>query len=403
MSDSVVIVGGGLGASRLAENLRANGLTAPIVILSAEQYPPYDRPPLSKTVLTGDDERVDLKPAEFYDEQEIDLRLGSRVVAVQPSAHRVTVEHDGERSEVEYGTLVLATGLLPRRFPGEGGDLPGVHVIRTYDDAVALRDELSGARRAVVIGAGFIGCEAAASLSKCGLAVTVVEPAPTALAAALGPTIGRFVERLHTEAGVTLRTGTGVARIVGSDSADGGRVTGVELDDGTTLPADLVVVGIGGYPDLEYLEGSGIALADGSAGGGIACDHLGRTNVPDVYAIGDAANWADAQGNRHRVEHWNHTVEHAVTVATEIEKHPLPAPTVPYFWSDQYDLKVQLLGSPRPDDEVHVVDDDGRKFLAYYSRDGLLTGVVGAGRIGKLMKARPHLLTPTPIADLLEN
>ncbi len=397
MSDSVVIVGGGLGASRLAENLRANGLAAPIVILSAEHHPPYDRPPLSKTVLTGDDERVDLKPAEFYDEQGIELRLGTRVVGVQPAAHRVTVDRDGERAEVDYGTLVLATGLTPRRFPGEGGDLPGVHVIRTYDDAVALRDELDGAQRAVVIGAGFIGCEAAASLAKRGLQVSIVEPAATALAAALGPTIGGFVERLHTEAGVDLRTGVGVTRISGDD-----RVTGVELDDGATLPADVVVVGIGGYPELDYLDGSGIALAEKSAGGGIACDHLGRTNVPDVYAIGDAANWTDAQGNRHRVEHWNHTVEHAVTVATEIEKHPLPAPTVPYFWSDQYDLKLQLLGSPRPDDEVHVVDDDGRKFLAYYSRDGLLTGVVGAGRIGKLMKARPHLLTPTPVADLLQ-
>lgn len=398
MSDSVVIVGGGLGASRLAENLRGNQFAAPITILSAEAHLPYDRPPLSKVTLTDDADRVDLKPAEFYTDADIDVRLGARVVSVDTADRHVVVETlDGERSEVPYGTLVLATGLRPRTFPGEGGDLAGVHVIRTFDDAVALREEIGGARTAVVIGAGFIGCEAAASLIKRGLDVSVVEPAPTPLAAALGPVIGQFVARLHTEAGVKMTTGVGVTRLLGTD----GRVSAAELDDGTVLETDLVVVGIGGYPDLTYLEGSDIALADRATGGGIACDHLGHTSAPNVFAIGDAANWADAHGDRQRVEHWNHTVEQAVTVAAEIEEHALPAPTVPYFWSDQYDLKVQLLGSPRPDDEVHVVDDDGRKFLAYYSRDGLLTGVVGAGRVGKLMKTRPHLLTETPIADLL--
>lgn len=398
MTDPVVIAGGGLGASRLAENLRGNGFTAPITILSAEDHPPYDRPPLSKSVLTAEDGRSDLKAPDFYAEAGIELRLSTRVVAVDPAAHHVVAEHDGQRVEVPYGTLVLATGLAPRPFPGDGADLGGVHMIRTYDDAVALREEIGAARRAVVIGAGFIGCEAAASLATRGVDVTVIEPAPAPLAAALGPVIGGFVGRLHKEAGVVIRTGTGVFRLCGDD----GRVSGVELDDGAVLPADLVVVGIGGYPDLTYLEGSGIEIADRAEGGGIACDHHGRTSAPDVYAIGDAANWADAQGDRRRVEHWNHTVEQAVLVAAQIEGHPLPAPAVPYFWSDQYDLKVQLLGSPLPGDEVHVVDDDGRKFLAYYSRDGLLTGAVGAGRVGKLMKTRPHLLTETPIADLLE-
>lgn len=398
MTDSVVIAGGGLGASRLAENLRGNGFTSPITIVSAESHPPYDRPPLSKSVLTDDADRTDLKAPDFYAEAGIELRLDSRVVAVDPGTHTIAVDSGGQRTELPYGTLVLATGLAPRPFPGDGAQLRGVHMIRNYDDAVALREAFGEARRAVVIGAGFIGCEAAASLATRGLEVTVVEPASAPLAAALGPAIGGFVGRLHTEAGVAIRTGTGVARLCGDD----GRVTGVELDDGTVLPADLVVVGIGGYPDLSYLEGSGIELADRAEGGGIACDETGRTSAPDVFAVGDAANWADTQGNRRRVEHWNHTVEQAVLVAAHIDEQALPAPAVPYFWSDQYDLKVQLLGSPRPDDEVHVVDDDGRRFLAYYSRDGILTGVVGAGRVGKLMKTRPHLLTETPIAGLLE-
>ncbi|WP_440713765.1 NAD(P)/FAD-dependent oxidoreductase [Gordonia sp. FQ] len=396
MSDHVVIAGGGLGASRLAEALRGNDFPGAITILAAEDHPPYDRPPLSKSVLLGDDDRVDLKPADYYADNDIDLRLGTRVTGVDPARGRVVLSGADAPAELEYGTLVLATGLRPRPFPGAGGDLPGVHVIRTYDDAAALRAELDGARRAVVIGAGFIGCETSASLTKRGLRVTLVEPAPAPLAAALGPAVAPFVTRLHTEAGVDVRAATSVARILGE-----GRATGVELDDGTVVDADLVVVGIGGRPDLDYLAGSGIELADPATGGGIACDESGRTSAPHVYAIGDAANWADERGARRRVEHWNHTVDQAVIAAAEIGGHPRPAPTVPYFWTDQYDLKVQLLGSPRPDDTVHVVDDDGRKFLAYYSRDGVLTGVVGAGRVGRLMKTRPHLLTPTPVADLL--
>ncbi len=408
VTDSVVIVGGGLAASRLAEGLRGHGFAAPITIISAEDHPPYDRPPLSKSVLLGDDDRVDLKTGEWYAEAGIELRLGTRVTAVDPADHTITLatsaisEASALPELVEgYGTLVLATGLAPRPFPGSGGDLPGVHVLRTYDDAVALRDELGQARTAVVIGAGFIGCEVAASLSTRGLSVTVVEPAATPLAAALGETIGSFVARLHHEAGVTLRTGTGVTRLIPADGPGAPRVAAVELDDGTVLPADLVVVGIGGYPDLNYLDGSGIALADRAAGGGIACDAHGHTSAPDVYAVGDAANWADADGTAHRVEHWNHTVDQTVILAARLAGQPIPAPTVPYFWTDQYDLKVQLLGSPRPADEIHVVDDDGRKFLAYYSRDGLLTAVVGAGRAGKVMKTRPLLLTDTPIADVL--
>ncbi|GAC56484.1 putative ferredoxin reductase [Gordonia hirsuta DSM 44140 = NBRC 16056] len=395
--DAVVIVGGGLGASRLAEKLRGNGFPAPIIIVSAEDHPPYDRPPLSKTVLTDDEaDRTELKPAEFYASEGIELRLSSRVTAVEPSHQRIVVEHDGTESTLDYGTLVLATGLVPRPFPGDG---PGLaQLLRTYDDALALRRLLPGARTAVVIGAGFIGCEVAASLARRGLQVTVVEPGPAPLAAALGGTIGRFVGRLHTEAGVDIRTCTSVTAIRTTDT-DQSRI--VELGDGTELAADLVIAGIGGYPALDYLDGSGIALADPLTGGGIACDDAGRTSAPDVYAIGDAANWAGPDGERRRVEHWNHTVDQAVIVAAEITGQPAPPPTVPYFWSDQYDLKVQLLGSPLPTDQVHVVDDDGRRFLAYYSRDGVLTGVVGAGRIGKLMKTRPHLLTKTPVVQLL--
>lgn len=401
MADAgVVVVGAGLGAIRLAENLRTGGYSGPVTLVGAEAHPPYDRPPLSKSVLLGKDDRVDLKPAEFYDDSAITLRLSTRVVAVDPAAHTVTVESvdaPGATETVPYDTLVLATGLDPRPFPGAPSDLAGVHTLRTVDDAFALRSEAQEASTAVVVGAGFIGCEVAASLSARGLSVTLVEPAPTPLAAALGETIGALVTRFHIDNGIDVRTGVGVDALVSADGA----VTGVRLADGTELPADIVVIGIGSIPVTDYLEGSGIGLAAREVGGGIACDAQGLA-APDVYAIGDVANWLDEDGSPRRVEHWNHTVEQAAIVAREIVGGDAVTASVPYFWSDQFDLKFQVLGAPRASDEVHVVSDDGKKFLAYYSRDGVFTGVVGAGKVGAVMKTRPKLQTPTPISELLD-
>ncbi|MGW5524410.1 NAD(P)/FAD-dependent oxidoreductase [Gordonia sp. NPDC003950] len=393
-TNGVVVVGAGLGAIRLAENLRNDGYEGPITLIGAEPYAPYDRPPLSKSVLLGKDDRVDLKPDEFYESANITLRLGAPVTAVDPGAKTVTV--DGET--VGYDTLVLATGLIPRAFPG-AENLAGVHTLRTVDDAHALRGEIDAATTAVVIGAGFIGCEVAASLTDRGVAVALVEPAPTPLAASLGAEIGDLVTRMHAANGVDVHLGVGVAEIL----ADDGRVRGVRLADGTELPADIVVVGIGSIPVTDFLEGSGIALAGRSDGGGIACDENGRTSAPDVWAIGDVANWLDAHGKPTRVEHWNHTVEQASVAARDITGTPGEPITsaVPYFWSDQFAVKFQVLGHPRADDTVHIVSDDGTKFLAYYSRDGILTAVVGAGKAGPVMKSRPRLQTPTPVADLL--
>ncbi|MEO9327789.1 NAD(P)/FAD-dependent oxidoreductase [Gordonia aurantiaca] len=391
----VVIVGAGLGGVRVAENLRNNGYTDPVTLVGAEAHPPYDRPPLSKSVLLGKDDRVDLKPAGFYDDAGITLRLGNAVTGVSPADKTVTL---ASGDIIAYDHLVLATGLVPRPFPGLTEGVSGVHMIRTYDDAVALREQIDSATNAVVVGAGFIGCEIAASLTARGLRVALVEPAPTPLAVALGEKIGALVARLHTDNGVDLRTGVGVGEIVVGEDDE---VRSVKLDDGTELPADIVVVGIGSIPVTDFLEGSGIELADRSVGGGISCDATGHAGVENVYAVGDVANWRDADGTPRRVEHWNHTVEQASVVAHQIVGGAAVAPAVPYFWSDQFDLKIQVLGEPRADDDVHVVDDDGKKFLAYYSRDGILTAVVGAGKVGAVMKTRPKLQTPTPIADLL--
>lgn len=395
----VVVVGAGLGGIRVVEGLRSNDYAGPITLIGAEAHPPYDRPPLSKSVLLGKDDRVDLKPADYFDDASITFRPGQRVSSIDTTARTVTVERVDEPNRVEtlpYDTLILATGLTPRLLPGTEG-IRGVHALRTIEDARALRDDIAGASHAVVVGAGFIGCEVAASLTALGVGVSLVEPAPTPLAAALGETIGALVTRMHTARGVDVRTGVGVAEVLTADGA----VRGVRLDDGTEIDAQLVVVGIGATPVVDYLEGSGIELAPRESGGGIACDARGATSVPDVYALGDVANWRTGDGTR-RVEHWTHTVEQAIEVAHRVADSGATTPAAPpYFWSDQYDVKIQVLGRPEATDDVHLVDDDGHKFLAYYSRDGILTATVGAGKVGAVMKTRAKLLTPTPIAEML--
>jgi NADPH-dependent 2,4-dienoyl-CoA reductase/sulfur reductase-like enzyme len=385
---AIVIVGGGLAAARTAEQLRRSEYTGAITIISDEDHLPYDRPPLSKEVLRAETDDVTLKPAEFYQDNNITLRLGSAVQSVDSAAKSVKLA-DG--SEVAYDQLVIATGLVPKRirsFP----DLPGIRVLRSYDESMALRADAGSARRAVVVGAGFIGCEVAASLRKLGVDVALVEPQPTPLASVLGETIGALVTRLHQAEGVDVRCGVGVTEVRGTD-----KVEQVVLGDGTELDADLVVVGIGSHPAVEWLDGSGIALDNG-----VVCDEVGRTNVADVWAIGDVASWRTAVGDQVRVEHWSNVAEQArVLVPALLGQEASPVSSVPYFWSDQYDVKIQCLGEPEADDTVHVVEDDGRKFLAFYERDGVLVGVVGGGMPGKVMKVRSKIAAGAPISDVL--
>jgi len=391
VTQKIVIVGGGLAASRTAEQLRRAEYAGDIVIVSDEVHLPYDRPPLSKDVLHKDEHDfgdVTLKPQEFYDENNITLRLGSAVTAVDPAARSVTLA-DG--STVDYDELVIATGLVPRRIPSFP-DLGGIHVLRSYDESQALRSEAGSARKAVVIGAGFIGCEVAASLRNLGVDVALVEPQPQPLASVLGEQIGALVSRLHRAEGVDVRTGVGVAEVRGDS-----RVQQVVLADGTELDADLVIVGIGSRPALDFLEGSGIAVDNG-----IVCDNVGRTSAEHVWALGDVASWRDATGHQARVEHWSNVAEQARVLVPSMFGQDAPeSVVVPYFWSDQYDVKIQCLGEPEADDVVHVVEDDGRKFLAYYERDGVLVGVVGGGMPGKVMKARHTAASGAPISDIL--
>lgn len=385
----IVIVGGGLAAARTAEQLRRAEYAGSITIVSDETHLPYDRPPLSKEVLRNPDHDVVLKPQEFYDENDITLRLGSAAASVDTSAQTVTLA-DG--SVLGYDELVIATGLVPKRIPSFP-DLEGIRVLRSIDDSAALRAHSSTAQRAVIVGAGFIGCEVAASLRQLGVDVVIVEPQPTPLASVLGEQIGALVTRLHQAEGVDVRCGIGVASVEGT-----GKVEKVVLSDGTELEADVVVVGIGSHPVTGWLDGSGITVDNG-----VVCDDAGRASAPHVWAIGDVASWRSEVGHQVRVEHWSNVAEQArAMVPALLGLEPGAALTVvPYFWSDQYDVKIQCLGEPAADDTVHIVEDDGRKFLAYYERDGVLTAVVGGGMPGKVMKARGKIAAATPIADVL--
>ena len=384
----VVIVGGGLAAARTAEQLRRAEYTGRITIVSDEVHLPYDRPPLSKEVLRKEVDDVALKPREWYDEKDVTLRLGAAATGLDTAEQTVTLD-DG--SVLGYDELVIATGLVPRRIPAFP-DLEGIRVLRSFDESMALRGHASAARHAVVIGAGFIGCEVAASLRSLGVDVVLVEPQPTPLASVLGEQIGELVARLHRDEGVDVRLGVGVAEVRGQ-----GRVDTVVLTDGTELTADLVVVGIGSRPATEWLEGSGIEVDNG-----VICDEAGRTSAPNVWALGDVASWRDATGHQARVEHWSNVADQARVVVPAMLGQDVPsAVVVPYFWSDQYDVKIQCLGEPEADDIVHVVEDDGRKFLAYYERDGVLVGVVGGGMPGKVMKARGKIAAAVPIAEVL--
>jgi NADPH-dependent 2,4-dienoyl-CoA reductase/sulfur reductase-like enzyme len=384
----IVIVGGGLAASRTAEQLRRAEYAGPITLISDEDHLPYDRPPLSKDVLRSETDDVLLKPAEFYAENDITVRLGSGATSLNTEAQTVTLA-SGE--VISYDELVIATGLVPKRIPSFP-ELEGVRVLRTLGESLALREHARTARHAVVIGAGFIGCEVAASLRKLGVDVALVEPQPTPLASVLGEQIGELVARIHRAEGVDVRCGVGVTEIKGT-----GHVEKVVLSDGTELDADIVVVGVGSRPSTDWLDGSGVAVDNG-----VVCDVAGRTTAPRVWAIGDVASWRDAQGHQVRVEHWSNVAEQArVIVPAMLGVEATTAVVVPYFWSDQYDVKIQCLGEPEADDMVHVVEDDGRKFLAFYERDGAVVGVVGGGMPGKVMKLRSKIANAVPIADVL--
>lgn len=392
----VVIVGASLAGLRAAEQLRSLGFDGTVTMVGAEPHLPYDRPPLSKAFLAGTlpEERIVLRKPDDIDTLQLEWRLGTRATALD--LDRRTVSTDTDPTPVPFDGLVIATGGTPR-WPGSWPRLTGMHALRTLDDARALRADLDAApRRVVVIGAGFIGAEVAGTARAKGLEVTVVEAAPVPLTRGLGPVMGAAVSALHRDHGVDLRTGVGVAAIRGDGAGGDARVTAVVLTDGTVVEADVVVVGIGVAPETGWLESSGLELRDG-----VVCDAaLGALGTHGVVAAGDLTRWPNPfLGEEVRVEHWTNAAEqgpHAVRTLLDRAAGGAGAPyaALPFFWSDQYDRKVQFLGRAGEADEVEVVlgSFDDRRFVAVYHRHGRLTAALGLGMPKYLMRFRPLLL-----------
>ncbi len=399
---TVVVVGASLAGLRAAEEVRHLGHTGPVVIIGDEVHAPYDRPPLSKQLLAGtwDVLRVHHHAPDRLDTLGLDFRLGSRVTGLDVAGRSVVTE-DG--SELGYDGLVIATGARARTLPGTAGH-PAVRTLRTLDDCLGLRSDLEAAgagARVVVIGAGFIGAEVASTCHGLGCAVTVVETLATPLARVVGEEMGEACAGLHRDAGVHLRLGVGVVSIDGGGAPGSGQPTTVRLDDGSSVDADVVVVGIGVDPAVDWLAGSDLVLDDG-----VRCDE--RLFAADrVVAAGDVARWhhpvLDADI---RLEHWTNAAEGGPVAARNLlagSGAAEPYAPVPFFWSDQYGAKIQVLGRPAPGDEVVVVDGsvEDRRLVALYRRGDRLAAALAISRPRQLMGYRPLLAAGASFAEAM--
>ncbi|MCA0211017.1 MAG: FAD-dependent oxidoreductase [Proteobacteria bacterium] len=367
MQFDVVIVGAGHGGAQVAIMLRTQKFAGTIAIIGDEPELPYERPPLSKEYFAGEKEfeRIQLRPAKYWDEREVTMLLGKRVASVDPAAHTVTT--DGGET-IGYGKLVWATGGSPRMLPIPGGDLPGVQGVRTRADADAMKAASETAGQIVVIGGGYIGLEAAAVLSKAGKKVVLLEALDRVLARVAGADLSRFYEKEHRDHGVDLRLGVCVDAIEGET-----KVTGVRLADGEVIPADLVIVGIGIVPAVEPLIAAGADCANG-----VRVDRLCKTSLPDVYAIGDCAAHANdfAEGAEIRLESVQNANDQANVVAKGIVSDEAPYHAIPWFWSNQYDLKLQTAGLSTGHDQAVLRGDPAtRSFSVVYLKAGKVIAI----------------------------
>jgi NADPH-dependent 2,4-dienoyl-CoA reductase/sulfur reductase-like enzyme len=397
----IVVVGTSLAGLRAAETLRQAGYEGEVIVVGEERHRPYDRPPLSKQLLAGDWEpdRIALRPADSFDDLDVGWRLGHRAVGVDLDERRVELE-GGDR--VAFDGLIIATGAAPRRIPGQEGSSI-VHELRTLDDALALREELrGGGRRVVVVGAGFIGLEVAATAHRAGNEVVVLEGAEAPLVRGLGVEMGTAIGELLIAAGIDIRCGV-LVEALGAD-----RVT---LQGGEVVPADVIVVGIGVAPVTGWLDGSGIARRDG-----VVCDETlqvldeAGARIRGIYAAGDVARWTNAHfGEEMRVEHWTNAAEQGAVAAKNLLAELAgdagePYAAVPFFWSDQLDLRIQFLGRADPDGEVRVVAGapaEG-KFLALFERDGRLYGALGVNAPRWVMPMRKLLMDGSGWSEALD-
>jgi NADPH-dependent 2,4-dienoyl-CoA reductase/sulfur reductase-like enzyme len=369
-SDTVLIVGGGPAAAGVAEGYRGAGGERPVIVVSADRHPPYRRPPLSKALLRGETAPADvlLAPGGSYAERDVELRLETEATGLDLERREVLVGDD----RLPFGELVIATGSLPRRLPLPGAGLDGVHVLRTLDDALAIRKRAEAGARAVVVGAGFIGLEVASSLRTLGLDVSVLATGSAILSAVSSPELSRHLARRAGEEGVELLTGEGPARFVGD-----GRLTGVRTTTGRELEADLAVVGAGVELAVDWLAGSGLEIGDG-----IAVDERFRTHFDGVYAVGDVAHFYDpVLDRRRRIEHWSNADYHGKQLGALLAGEEAPYDRVSSFFTELFGRGYRVLGDTTAADERRLEGsfDDGEAVL-YYLEQGRVRGALYTGQ-----------------------
>ena len=387
--NTVVIVGSSLAGLRAAETLRLEKYEGRIIIVGAEDRQPYDRPPLSKKVLAGEweAERISLRKPEDLAKLNVDWKLGSAATALD-TKNRIITLASGET--ISFDGLIIATGSGVRKLPNQP-DWKGVHVVRTLDDSLNLRADLNPGARLVVIGAGFIGLEVAATAKARGCEVTVLEGALAPMMRGLGAEMGQAAALVHADNGVQLRCDVKVARL---DEGSPGAVGGVALDGGEIVPADVVVVGIGVVPATQWLENTALELRDG-----VVCDTTLNAGVPGIYAAGDICRWLNNLYDQEmRVEHWTTASEQGAAAAANLlavsrGEQPKPYAAVPFFWSDQFTARIQFLGRANGDETAHIVvgSPDERSFVALYEKDGYLKAALGVSRPKQLMPFRKLL------------
>lgn len=366
MPKTIAIAGAGHAAGQVVATLKQKKFAGNIVLVGDEVYLPYQRPPLSKKFLAGEmpAERLYVKPQSFYDDDNIDVRLNTRITAIDRAARNLRTEAD---DAIHYDTLILATGSRAREVPVPGGDLKGVHYLRSIGDVDAIRAELGSAQKLVIVGAGYIGLEVAAVTRKLGLTVTVVEMADRVMSRVVSPQVSAFYEREHRAEGVTLELGTGLKAFQGD-----GRIAAVETTDGRTFEADFAVVGVGILPNTELAEAAGLDVDNG-----IVVDDHCRSSDPNIYAVGDCTSHPNSIYGRHlRLESVHNALEQAKTAAANVCGEDVAYSQVPWFWSDQYDLKLQIAGlSQGYTDTVIRGNPAARSFACVYLLDGRVIAI----------------------------
>ncbi len=379
MTDTIVIAGAGHAAGQLVASLKQHKYAGRIVLVGDEPQIPYQRPPLSKKFLAGDlpAERLYFKPESFYDDDNIELRLGTRVSDIDRDRRILTTD---QGDTIEWDKLVLATGSRVRTLPVDGMDLAGIHYLRTIEDVDAIRADGENAKQVVIVGAGYIGLEVAAVLRQSGLEVTVVEMADRVMSRVVSPEISDFYQIEHASHGVRLRLSTGIIAFRGN-----GRVTAVESAEGENIPADLVVVGVGIEPNVELAKAAGIEVDDG-----IVVDDRCQTVDPDIFAIGDCTRHPNAiYGRSLRLESVHNALEQAKTAAANLCGVDSQYAQVPWFWSDQYDLKLQIAGLSEGYDEVVIRGNPAdRSFACLYLQDGVLIAVDAVNSPREFMQSK---------------